>query len=95
MTKGSWELAGPLLSPRRSAPLVEVYCQNALCPFFLKRGKRQLAGRISECAELRCPSCRDVARYDVRDSAGRLFFHRGTATAATLTLPPTEAEESR
>lgn len=47
-----------------SAPLVEVFCRWGLCPFYLRKGKRALVGRISGRAELRCPSCRKVATYD-------------------------------
>jgi hypothetical protein len=46
-------------------PLVEVFCQNPYCGFWLKRGKRCLVGRISERGELRCPSCRRVMLFEV------------------------------
>ena len=48
-------------------PLVEVFCKNPACsPVRGKRvGGRVLVGRISARAELRCPSCRQVALYEV------------------------------
>jgi hypothetical protein len=45
--------------------LVVVLCKNPLCPYFLKKGKRQIVGRISERGELRCQSCRQIDLYEV------------------------------
>lgn len=47
------------------SPLVTVYCRNALCPYYIKGGRRRVVGRISERAELRCFTCREVALYEV------------------------------
>jgi hypothetical protein len=47
-----------------SRSLVEVRCRNPLCPFVIRKGTRQLVGRICGRAELRCPSCRKVQEYD-------------------------------
>ena len=46
-------------------PLVEVRCDNRLCSFYVRKGHRALVGRISDRAELRCPSCKQVAIYEV------------------------------
>lgn len=46
-------------------PLVTVYCQNPLCPYLMKKGRKWIVGRISERGELRCSSCRQVAMYEV------------------------------
>lgn len=44
--------------------LVDVYCRNQFCREVMKNGRRALVGRISGKAELRCPSCRQVALYE-------------------------------
>ncbi len=49
----------------RARTLVPVYCRNPLCPFLLRKGHRVLVGRISDRAELKCHSCRQVATYEV------------------------------
>lgn len=45
--------------------LVEVFCSNRFCGFYMKKGRRVLVGRISARAELRCPNCKHVEMYDV------------------------------
>ena len=49
----------------RARTLVQVFCRNSLCPFYVNKGKRALVGRISDRAELKCHSCRQVATYEV------------------------------
>lgn len=44
--------------------LVDVYCRDPFCPHAMKRGRPALVGRIDGRAELRCPSCRNVAFYE-------------------------------
>lgn len=43
--------------------LTDVYCRSPFCPFRIKRGRGQLVGRIDGRAELRCPSCKQIALY--------------------------------
>lgn len=47
------------------ATLVQVFCRNPFCPFYMNKGKRALVGRISDRAELKCHSCRQVDTYEV------------------------------